>query len=222
MALRCKLSGKAAAANGSADPDAPRAELAEAAAALAQVMPVPEAASEGLAALQAARDNRVFSALQTALDPAATQKVRAAWRRAHACTPAPACVSHVSLRPCCCAEGYANKQSLLLPLHLQAFAKARADALARVGSRSPAADLISTLLLWARSGSWLPVPLLTELLQLAVGDPTGQQGRLVVGAYELLQALAKVCLHSGCCACARLLVAVPAGRAAACHAAAQH
>jgi hypothetical protein len=74
----------------------------------------------------------------------------------------------------------------------QAFSKARADALSRVGSRSAAADFISQLLLWARPAAWFPQPLLAALLQLAGGDLEGEQADLVRGAFQLAQRLSKV------------------------------
>eukprot|EP00879_Flechtneria_rotunda_P015681 GHRR01016403.1.p1 GENE.GHRR01016403.1~~GHRR01016403.1.p1 ORF type:complete len:1542 (+),score=797.44 GHRR01016403.1:616-5241(+) len=68
----------------------------------------------------------------------------------------------------------------------QAASAACADAISRVGSRSPAGELVGQLLLWARPALWLPPPLLSALLDLAAQDPDGQQGELVVGAYQLL------------------------------------
>ena len=77
LVLRRKLSGKAK------DPDAAepiRQDLERAsrnlAASMAPFSPNPSKAPEGLAALQAVRDNHVFGALQQALAPGATAQVR--------------------------------------------------------------------------------------------------------------------------------------------------
>lgn len=77
-------------------------------------------------------------------------------------------------------------------LCLQAFAKARSEALARVGSRSLAADFITQLLLWAGSAAWLPAPVLSAVLDLVADDPNDGQGELVTAAFDMLQKLAKV------------------------------
>lgn len=75
---------------------------------------------------------------------------------------------------------------------LQVYAKARADALARVGSRSPAAEAVGQLLLWGHPAAWLPTPVVSALLELVVGDPEGEQAELVQGAYQMLLAVGKV------------------------------
>jgi hypothetical protein len=80
----------------------------------------------------------------------------------------------------------------LLLVLWQGFARNRADALSRVGSKSAVAELISQLLLWARASSWLPQPLLACILELAAGDPDGERAELVLGAFQFLQQLSKV------------------------------
>lgn len=80
---------------------------------------------------------------------------------------------------------------MLLPV-LQAHNKAKADALARVGSRSPAAEAVTQLLLYGRPAAWLPNPVVAALLQLVAQDPRGEDAELVQGAYQLLLAFSKV------------------------------
>lgn len=87
----------------------------------------------------------------------------------------------------------AGCRRLCFVLHLQAYTKARGDALARVGSRSPAAEAVSQLLLWGHPAAWLPTPIMAALLQLAAESPDGEQGELVLGAYQLLSSVTKVC-----------------------------
>jgi hypothetical protein len=86
-------------------------------------------------------------------------------------------------------------------LLLQAYVKARADALARVGSRSPAAEAVSQLLLWGHPAAWLPTPIMGALLELVCCEPEGDQAELVQGAYQLLSAVSKVRGWGWCCDC---------------------
>lgn len=79
---------------------------------------------------------------------------------------------------------------------LQAYSKARADALARVGSRSPAAEAVGQLLLWGHPAAWLPTPIMGALLELVAQDPEGEDAELVQGAYQLLLNVSKVGLVS--------------------------
>jgi hypothetical protein len=81
---------------------------------------------------------------------------------------------------------------MLCVLCLQAYTKARGDALARVGSRSPAAEAVGQLLLWGHPAAWLPTPIMAALLQLAAEIPDGEQAELVLGAYQLLSSVTKV------------------------------
>lgn len=82
---------------------------------------------------------------------------------------------------------------------MQAYVKTRADALARVGSRSPAAEAVNQLLLWGRPAAWLPTPIMASLLQLVSGDPTGDDAELVQGAYQMLLDISKVdCYMTHC------------------------
>jgi hypothetical protein len=80
----------------------------------------------------------------------------------------------------------------LFPCALQAYSKARADALARVGSRSPAAEAVGQLLLWGHPAAWLPTPIMSALLELVAQDPEGEDAELVQGAYQLVLNVSKV------------------------------
>lgn len=88
-----------------------------------------------------------------------------------------------------CRYGF---NAVLFALRLQAYTKARGDALARVGSRSPAAEAVGQLLLWGHPAAWLPTPIMAALLQLAAEVPDGDQAELVLGAYQLLASVTKV------------------------------
>lgn len=69
--------------------------------------------------------------------------------------------------------------------------------MARVGSRSPAAEAVSQLLLWGHPAAWLPTPIMGALLELVCCEPEGDQAELVQGAYQLLSAVTKVSSGDG-------------------------
>ena len=89
---------------------------------------------------------------------------------------------------------------------MQAAAASLKDALQRVGSKTPLADFIHTLVAWCAPSNWISKEVASALLQLllqggpkpdAGGDQEDQEEAgarvsLVAGALSIVQALSKV------------------------------